>query len=149
MGLFGRSRGIPANQQGANLNAQRGNVWTDNGYASDVAPHVLPGGQPNPMLLVNYRDQYARVFPDGPYDRSWQGIQKENPIACLSVGKMAIPNPLQRNRMHVPTINKQNYTSHSIGAGTALAAYNSQQAQLAAQARPSLVQTVLGRLRGG
>lgn len=147
MGLFSRGGTVPADQQGANLNAQRGNMWTNDGYASDSTPDPL-NPHPIPWRFTAYREQYRRVFPDGPYDRSWQGVQKENPIAALSVGKMAIPNPLQRQRMHVPTINKTNFTSHSIGAGTALAAYNQQQQQLAAQARPPLLQTILGRLRG-
>lgn len=147
---FGIPRGIPASQQGANLNRQRGNVYTDRGgYQSDAAPPTLPNGKPNPMLLVNYRDQYGRVFPDGPYDRSWQGVQKINPIAALSVGLQAMPNPLQRNRMRVTHINKTNMTSHSIGAGTSLAAFNEQQAQLAAAARPSLMSTIVTKLRGG
>jgi hypothetical protein len=145
---FFMPKGIKPEQQGANLNQQRGNVWVDNGYQSDVAPSVLPTGKPNPMLLVNYRDQYARVFPDGPYDRTWQGVQKNNPIACLSIGKQVMPNPLQRNRMRVTHVNKTNFTSHSIGAGTALAAFNEQQAQLAVNARPSLMSTVMSKLRG-
>ena len=100
------------------------------------------------MLLTNYRDQYVRVFPDGPYDRSWQGIQKENPVAALSIGKQAIPSPLQSNRMRVSHINLTNHTSHSIGAGPALAAFNENQAQLAAAARPSLLSTIASKIRG-
>lgn len=145
---FMMPKGIPATDQGANLNKQRGNLWVDNGYVSDVVPSPIPNGKPNPMLLVNYRDQYARVFPDGPFDMSWDGIQKINPIAALSVGKMVIPNPLFRNRMRLPVINRSNPTSHSIGAGTALAAFNEQQAQLAASVRPSLFSQVFSRLRG-
>lgn len=145
---IGIPRGIPGSQQGANLNKQRGNVWVDNGYESDTAPNVLPNGHPNPMLLTNYRDQYARVFPDGPYDRAWQGIQKINPIAQLSIGRQVMPNPYHRNRMAVPHIHLTNAATHSVGAGTALAAFNEQQAQLAANARPSIVSTLLSRLRG-
>lgn len=141
-------KGIPAAQQGANLNKQRGNIYTNNGYQSDVVPNVLPDNKPNPMLLVNFRDQYARVFPDGPYDRTWSGVQKNNPIAALSIGKQAMPNPLQRNRARVTHINQTNFTSHSIGAGTALAAFNEQQAAIAAAARPSLMSTVMSKLRG-
>lgn len=147
MGLF-RRRQIPPDQQGAFLNAQRGNVWTRNGWASDTQPNAIPNGKPNPLILTGYQDQYARVFPDGPYDRSWQGIQKINPIASLSIGKQMMPNPYQRVRMRVPTINTNNPTSHSIGAGTALAAFNEQQAAIAAQARPSLLSTLAGKLRG-
>lgn len=127
-------------EQAQLLNQQRGNVWTDNGYASDTQ---LP-----PWLLTNYRDRYRRVFPDGPYDRSWQGVQKINPIASLSVGRQAIPNPLHRNALRVQRTLWNNPTSHSVGAGTALAAYNQQQEALAAQARPSVLKTIVGRLRG-
>ena len=122
------------------LNQQRGNVWTDNGYADDLN---LP-----PYLLVNYRDRYRRVFPDGPYDRSWQGVQKINPISALSVGRQAIPNPLQSQSLRIPRTNWNNPTSHSIGAGTALAAYNVQQEALAQQVRPGILSTIVGRLRG-
>ena len=150
MGFVRKSRRgrIPPNQQGAWLNAQRGNVWTNNGWGSDTHPNAIPNGKPNPLIRTNFQDQYARVFPDGPYDRSWQGVQKINPIAALSVGKQVMPNPYQRVRMRVPNINTNNPTSHSIGAGTALAAFNQQQAALAAQARPSLVDTLVGKLRG-
>lgn len=142
-------KAIPPQDQGANLNAQRGNVWTDDGWESDTRPNQLPSGKPDPMLLTHVQDRYARVFPDGPYDRAWPGVQKINPIAALSIGKQAIPNPLQRNRMRVTHINQTNMTSHSIGAGTALAAFNEQQAQLAASVRPSLMSTVMSKLRGG
>lgn len=143
-----RRRGIAATMQGANLNALRGNVWTDDGWGTDIRPNAIPNGKPNPLVLTNVQDQYARVFPDGPYDRSWQGVQKINPVAAMSVGKQVIPNPYTRNRMRVPTINNRNPTSHSIGAGTALAAFNQQQAALAATARPSLLSTLAGKLRG-
>lgn len=144
---IGFPRGVQ-DRQGEELNRQRGNVWVNNGYESDVHPDVLPNGHPNPLLLVHYRDQYARVPPDGPFDRSWQGIQKINPIASLSIGRQVMPNPYQRNRMAVPHINLVNKTSHSIGAGTALAAFNEQQAELAANARPSLLSTIASKLRG-
>lgn len=140
-------RRIAAVQQGAYLNAQRGNVWTDNGFASDTVPNRLPNGKPNPLILDHYRDQYGRVFPDGPYDMSWQGIQKINPIAALSIGKQVLPNPLQRARLTLTSIQKTNMTSHSIGAGTALAAFNEQQAMLAASARPSLMSSISSKLR--
>lgn len=140
---------IAAVQQGAYLNAQRGNVWTDDGFMSGTMPNTLPNGKPNPLILDHYRDAYGRVFPDGPYDKSWQGIQKINPVAALSIGKQVMPNPLQRARLTLTSIQKTNMTSHSIGAGTALAAFNEQQAQLAAAARPSLMSTVLSKLRGG
>lgn len=143
-----RRRQIAPQDQGAFLNAQRGNVWTNGGWGSDTQPNAIPNGKPNPLIRTNFQDQYARVFPDGPYDRSWQGVQKINPIASLSVGKQVMPNPYHRVRMRVPTINNINPTSHSIGAGTALAAFNEQQAALAAQARPSLMSTLVGKLRG-
>lgn len=145
---FFMPKGLPPSQQGANLNAQRGNVWVKNGYESDTVPDVLPNDHPNPLILDHYRDQYARVPPDGPYDRTWQGVQKDNPIATLSIGRQVMPNPYHRNRMRVPHIGQTNFTSHSIGAGTALAAFNEQQAALAASVRPSIMSTLLSRLRG-
>lgn len=146
---FGIPRAVKASEQGANLNRQRGNVWVDNGYVSDTVPNPLPTGKPNPMLLTNYRDQYARVFPDGTYDRSWQGIQRINPIAALSIGRQVLPDPYKRNRMRVSHINLTNHTSHSIGAGTALAAFNEQQAALATDVRPSLMSSIVSKLRRG
>jgi hypothetical protein len=140
---------IAAVQQGAYLNAQRGNVWTNDGYGSDTTPNHLPNGKPNPLILTNHQDQYGRVFPDGPYDRTWQGIQKINPVSSLSIGKQALPNPLQNARMTLTSIQQTNPTSHSIGAGTALAAFNEQQATLASTARPSLLSTIASKLRGG
>lgn len=140
---------IAAAQQGAYLNAQRGNVWTDNGFESGSAPNRLPSGKPDPLVLDHYRDRYARVFPDGPYSSAWAGVQKINPIAALSIGKQVLNNPLQTTRMTLTSIQKTNMTTHSIGAGTALAAFNEQQAQLAASARPSLMSTIATKLRGG
>lgn len=139
-------RRIAAAQQGAYLNAQRGNVWTSNGFESGTAPNRL-SAKPDPMVLDHYRDRYARVYPDGPYDRSWQGVQRINPIAALSIGKQVLNNPLQTARMRLTSIQRDNMTAHSIGAGTALAAVNEQQAALAATARPSLASQIGAKLR--
>lgn len=143
-----RRRQVRPQDQGANLNAQRGNIWTNDGYQSDSSPHTIPNNKPNPRRFTAYQEQYARVFPDGPYDRAWEGVQKINPVASLSIGKQVLPNPLQRARLTLTSIQQTNMTSHSIGAGTALAAFNEQQAALAATARPSLMSTVLSKLRG-
>lgn len=123
-------------QQAQMLLDERGDVWTNIGYT-----------QPQAMIPVaNYR--YRRVFPDGPYDQAWQGIQKNNPIADVYTGRPEIPNPYQRNRMALAPILKNNPAAFSVGAGPAL--YQAQDEFQAVQdsQRPTLLQTILSKLKG-
>ena len=130
-------RGGTPNRQIEDFYRERGNVWEDVAFTtSPVRTH------PN--------DIYLRVFPDGTFDRSWQGIQKDNPVAQLSRGSQwaTIPNPLQRNQLRVSHLQKETVAHRSIGAGTALAEANQEAYERQAIPQPGLLATILGRLRG-
>lgn len=134
--MFGKVLATPEQQAQMLLDA-RGDVWTNIGYT-----------QPEAMIpIANYR--YRRVFPDGPFDQAWQGIQKNNPISDVYTGYAEIPNPYQRNRMKTSRILQNNPAAYSVGAGPAL--YQAQDEYQAVQdsQQPGLLQTILSKLKGG
>jgi len=118
---------------------QRGDIQTKQGYTSfpwDTHPN----------------DRYVRVFPDGPYDQQWAGIQKNNLISQVGTQRASTygdePMYLQEVRQHSGTVQSVNWAAYSAGAGPARiaaqqAAYAQQQAQ-----PPSLLSTFMARLRG-
>lgn len=131
-------RGATPNRQIEDFYRERGNVWEDVAYATSP-------------VITHPNDIYLRVNPDGPFDMSWQGVQKINPIAELSRSSQwaTIPNPLQRQALHVSHLQKDTVAHRSIGAGTALAAANQEAYDRSAIPQPGLLATILGRLRGG
>ena len=134
--MFGKVLATPG-QQAQMLIDQRGDKWTNIGYTQPVS--MIP--------VANYL--YRRVAPDGPYSQAWQGIQRNNPVSDIYTGRPEIPNPYQRNRMVLPPTLKNNPAAYSVGAGPALYAAQDQLAAVQDSQRPSLLQTVLAKLKGG
>jgi hypothetical protein len=98
-------------------------------------------------------DQYRRVFPDGPFDRAWEGVQKINLMSSVGTARSSFYDP------NVPVFNfetksqygrvqQNNQASHSFGAGPASIAAQEQEYQQTG-VPPSFLSMVMQRLRGG
>jgi hypothetical protein len=115
---------------------ERGTIWTNVGYQS------MP-------IVIHPNDEYIRVFPDGPYDQAWQGVQKVDPIADVDTTYMEIPNPYYNEMELLPRVQYVNPTSVSVGAGPAVIEGWEEQDELAmAGSQPGLLATIMSRLRG-
>lgn len=130
-------RGGTPNAQVEQFYRERGNVWEDVAYSTSTD-------------ITHPNDRYLRVFPDGTFDRSWQGVQKINPIARAARGYQwaTIPNPLQTTRLRTGHLQKETAAHRSVGAGTALAEANTEAYERQAIPQAGLLATILGRLRG-
>lgn len=96
-------------------------------------------------------DTYRRVFPDGPFDRAWEGVQKINLISSVGMLRASIYDP------NVPVFNFEDKSQlpriervhgFTFGGGPASIAAQEQEYQQTGQA-PSFLRMVIGRLRGG
>lgn len=99
-------------------------------------------------------DLRKRVAPDGPYDQSWAGIQKVNPVAGVGIHYAQFAwSPLRSQRANYGNILKNNPTPTFFGSGPAVQVPQ-QQANLdayqaSANRQPGLLQSILRRFTGG
>ncbi|MGH7239162.1 MAG: hypothetical protein ACREHG_03740 [Candidatus Saccharimonadales bacterium] len=124
-----------AESLGALVPTLRHDIWTNRGYISEP-------------IVIHPNDRYRRVFPDGPYSQAWQGVQKTNPVADVYLGFMELPNPLQTQYMMTNRILRTNPDAYSVGAGPVLYAAQAAPSSVTDYGRPTLIQSVLKRLRG-
>lgn len=99
---------------------------------------------------IHPNDTYRRVFPDGPFDRAWEGVQKVNEISSVGMLRASIYNPNIpvfnfEQREHTPRTNRN--TLFGFGGGPASIAAQEQEYQQTG-VPPSFLKMVLGRLRG-
>lgn len=95
-------------------------------------------------------DAYVRVFPDGPYDRQWAGIQKINLISSVGTQRASVygdePVYIQQLRQYSGTVQAVNQAAYSQGAGPAVLAAQ-EQAMAQSSNPPPLWTSILARLR--
>jgi hypothetical protein len=103
-------------------------------------------------------DKRKRVPPGGPYDQAWQGVQRVNLMSRMGFRRASqygpMPMPLQRNVLRRATVNQNNWSAFSFGAGPVNAQSQNQATadwfqQNAETASPGPVTMFLRRLRGG
>lgn len=132
-----RPRQATPGEQAAVLVRDRGVIQSQRGY------NIFPWDtHPN--------DAYRRVFPDGPFDRAWEGIQRCNEISKVGMLRASIYNPdipvfNFEEKSQLPRVTR-NYGFH-FGGGPASIAAQEQEFQQTGQP-PSFVRMVIGRLRG-
>lgn len=98
-------------------------------------------------------DQYRRVFPDGPFDRAWEGVQKINEMSKVGTARASFYNPNIevwnfQTKAQYTSIQRNNQASHSFGAGPASIAAQDQEYQQTGTP-PSFMSMMMARIRGG
>jgi hypothetical protein len=102
---------------------------------------------------IHPNDRYRRVFPDGPFDRAWEGVQKINLMSSVGTRRASFYDPNIpvfnfETKKQYPRVQWNNQASHSFGGGPASIAAQEQEYQQTGQP-PSFLGMVMSRLRGG
>lgn len=135
---MGRRR-MTGGQQAQVLIRDRGTIQSPIGYTS------FP-------WAIHPNDRYRRVFPDGPFDRAWEGVQKVNLMSSVGTARASFYNPdipvfNFETKAQYGRIQSNNQASHSFGAGPASIAAQEQEFQQTG-IPPSFLRMVMARLSG-
>jgi hypothetical protein len=142
------ARRLSPSQQAKLAANQRGIIQTKRGFTS----------QP---VQIHPNDRYVRVFPDGPFDEAWEGVQKivggimpgTHRMGGMwdprdGMGQYATRNYLQGTLTQSGTISNNNAASRSVGAGPASYAAQAQAYAAQQNASPGLLSLLVNKLKG-